>query len=67
MKQFSSKYIATEHHHLLGVQWPFRYCFVEMVPAGFVCNCQKNPREKCNHIKSVELGILGVNQPRYKF
>ena len=65
MKIFNSGYINTEYHHLLGMVWPFRGCQVQMFVDGFGCTCQKRPREKCNHIKSVEYGILGVNTKEY--
>ena len=63
---FESKHINTTKHIFLGTIWQFRDCKVEMVPEGFSCNCQKKPRLKCKHIKSVELGILGVNLKEFK-
>jgi hypothetical protein len=63
---FQSKHIDTASHIFLGTKWPFRGCEVDMYVEGFVCNCQKQPRIKCNHIKSVELGILGVNSKEFK-
>lgn len=65
MTQFQSKYIDTATHVFLGAIWEFRNCCVEMSTDGFACDCQKKPRVKCNHIKSVELGILGVNCKKY--
>ncbi len=62
---FEHKYINTENHWLLGTVWPFRGCKVEMHPTGFSCDCQKKPRQKCKHIKSVEMGIFGVNLKEY--
>lgn len=66
MAVFECKYIDTSKHIFLGTIWPFRDCKVEMVQDGFSCNCQKKPRLKCRHIKSVELGILGVGQKYYE-
>lgn len=65
MITFKSKSINTEGHYLTGTIWTFRGCEVEMHREGFSCNCKKSPRFKCNHIKSVELGILGVNKKEY--
>lgn len=62
---FKSKYIDTNDHCFIGIKWPFRGCYVEMHPNGFSCTCQKKPRQKCKHIKSVEFGILGVNSKEY--
>lgn len=47
---------------LIGTTWNFRSCFVEMFEEGFTCTCKKRPVVKCNHIKSVELGLMGVGQ-----
>jgi hypothetical protein len=33
---------------------------------GFTCNCKKRLTVECYHIKSVQLGILGVNQGFHK-
>lgn len=66
MQIFMSKYITTQGHHFVGFVWPFRNCQVEMHSDGFSCNCKKQPRDKCNHIKSVEFGILGVNAKEYR-
>jgi len=63
---FQSKHINTKNHHFVGIVWPFRGCQVEMLSEGFSCNCKKRAVVKCNHIKSVELGILGVNAKEYK-
>lgn len=65
MTPFPHKYINTVGHWLLGVQWPFRGCSVTMTEDGLVCDCQKAPRFKCKHIKSVEMGIFGVNEKKY--
>jgi hypothetical protein len=65
MTPFQSKNINTTSHIFLGTAWKFRNCQVEMVSDGFACDCQKKPRFKCNHIKSVELSILGVNCKEY--
>lgn len=62
---FEHKYINTQNHWLLGTVWPFRGCEVSMNQNGFECNCQKRPRQKCRHIKSVEMGIFGVNAKEY--
>ena len=62
---FPSKHIRTEHHHLLGSIWDFRNFRVTMIPEGFECNCKKNSKIKCYHIKSVELGLLGVDSKEY--
>ena len=62
----SSKSNNTQGHHLIGMEWSFRNCKVEMHNEGFSCNCKKRLTYKCNHIKSVELGILGVGQTYYE-
>jgi hypothetical protein len=62
---FQNKYINTVNHWLVGTKWPFRGCTVEMNEDGFICDCQKQPRQKCKHIKSVEMGIFGVNLKEY--
>jgi hypothetical protein len=64
--KFQNKHINTENHHLLGTIWPFRGCQVEMRIDGFSCNCKKRHLVKCYHVKSVELGILGVNAKEYR-
>lgn len=66
MNILSSKSINTQGHHLIGMEWPFRNCKVEMHNEGFSCTCKKRLTYKCNHIKSVELGILGVGQTYYE-
>ena len=66
MNLFQSKSINTHGHYLVGFEWPFRDCHVEMRNDGFACNCKKRLTYKCNHIKSVELGILGVGQTYYE-
>lgn len=66
MQYFVHKSINTQGHWMVGTQWPFRNAVVEMHDEGFTCNCKKRPTAKCNHIKSVELGILGVNAKEYK-
>ncbi len=63
---FAHKYINTEGHSMVDTKWTFRGCFVTMHETGFSCNCQKRPRQKCKHIKSVEMGILGVGCAKYK-
>lgn len=65
MTIFQSKYINTEDHAFIGMIWPFRGCRVEMLREGFSCDCKSRPQQKCNHIKSVEFGILGVNAKEY--
>lgn len=64
MTYFECKHINTKNHPLSGTVWSFRGCTVEMNDRGFTCNC-KNSKFKCNHIKSVEFGILGVNSKEY--
>jgi hypothetical protein len=66
MTLFQSKSINTNGHQFIGYVWKFRGCQVEMHANGFSCNCKKRHFAKCNHVKSVELGILGVNQIKYK-
>lgn len=66
MTYFISKSINTQDHLMVGTTWPFRGCEVEMHNGGFSCNCRKRLTYKCNHIKSVELGILGVGQTYYE-
>lgn len=63
---FSSKNIKTSDSFMIGTIWKFRNCQVEMFSEGFHCNCKKKPRFKCEHIKSVEMGILGVNCKQYR-
>lgn len=65
MNYFECKYIDFLNHYLIGTTWPFRDCTVEMHSEGFSCTCKKNTKFKCNHIKSVEFGILGVNAKEY--
>jgi len=62
---FSHRYINTDGHWLLGTIWQFRGCKVEMHDTGFSCDCKKKQREKCRHIKSVEMGIFGVSLKEY--
>jgi hypothetical protein len=64
--RFQTRNINTEGHYLIGTIWPFRSAQVEMHSDGFSCNCKKKPRDKCYHIKSVELGILGVDTKEYR-
>ncbi len=66
MKYFEHSKINTRGSHLIGMVWPFRSCKVEVYDEGFNCTCKVRPIEKCNHIKSVELGILGVGQKYWK-
>lgn len=66
MNRIVSKYITTQRHPFVGVVWQFRGCQVEMHEDGFSCSCKKTHREKCKHVKSVELGILGVNAKEYR-
>lgn len=63
---FSHKYIETYNHWMVDTIWPFRGCSVKMQNEGFLCDCQKNPKLKCKHIKSVEMGIFGVGIKDYK-
>ena len=63
---FQHKHINTNNHWLVDTIWPFRGCSVTMHHDGFSCDCQKKPRIKCKHIKSVEMGIFGVNYKGYK-
>ena len=65
MNYFECKYIDTQNHFLIGMTWPFRDCNVEMHSEGLSCTCRKNAKYKCNHIKNVEFGILGVNAKEY--
>jgi hypothetical protein len=65
MDRIISKYIGAESHPFVGTTWQFRGCQVEMHKDGFSCSCKKKHREKCKHIRSVELGILGVNAKEY--
>jgi len=62
MNYIQSKSINTVDHQFVGSTWQFRGCQVEMHDAGFSCTCKKRLTYKCNHIISVELGILGVGQ-----
>lgn len=66
MTYFQHRSINTQGHQFVGTVWPFRGCQVEMHDEGFVCTCKKRLTFKCNHIKSVELGILGVGRTHYR-
>jgi hypothetical protein len=66
MVRILPKSINMKNHHMIGTIWPFRGCQVEMHEDGFSCNCKKRLASKCYHIKSVELGILGVGQKYYE-
>jgi hypothetical protein len=66
MKYFKSKFINTVGHAFNGTAWTFKGCEVIMHETGFACTCMKRMKYKCNHIKSVELGILGVGQTYYE-
>jgi hypothetical protein len=66
MTYFQNKKINSLEHFLVGFTWPFRDCHVELHDEGFMCTCKKRLTYKCNHIKSVELGILGVGQKYHK-
>jgi hypothetical protein len=66
MKYFQHRKIETKDSHFIGMTWPFRNCDVEMHDEGFTCNCKKRLTVECYHIKSVQLGILGVNQGFHK-
>jgi hypothetical protein len=63
-KVHAHRLINFANHHLLGFVWSFRGCSVELTELGFVCSCGK--KDKCYHIQSVELGLLGVGQKYYK-
>lgn len=66
MTYFQHNKINTVGNFLTGVVWNFRGCQVVMHDEGLSCNCKKRPVAKCNHIKSVELGLLGVGQTYQK-
>jgi hypothetical protein len=66
MTYFQHRKITTAGNSHVGTVWTFRSCQVEMHEEGFNCTCKKRPIVKCNHIKSVELGLLGVGQTYYK-
>lgn len=66
MTFFQHRSINTVGNWIVGTIWPFRNCQVEMHEEGFTCTCKKRPRDACNHIKSVQLGLLGVNQEFHK-
>lgn len=66
MTYFQHKSINTKGNFLVGTIWPFRGAQVEMHEEGFSCNCKKRLTFVCNHIKSVQLGLLGVGQTHYK-
>jgi hypothetical protein len=66
MNLFQNRKINTLGNFLVGTTWQFRGCQVTMHSDGFFCNCKKRLTYKCNHIKSVELGILGVGQQYHK-
>lgn len=62
MNYIELRAIQTQNHFLVGTVWPFRSAEVEMHDSGFTCTCKKRLTYPCNHIKSVQLGLLGVNQ-----
>jgi len=66
MTYFQHSKITTRGSYLVGTAWPFRGCEVVMHDDGFVCNCKKRLTCVCYHIKSVQLGLLGVNQVYHK-
>lgn len=66
MTYFQHNKITTKGNWHVGTVWNFRSAKVEMHDEGFTCNCKKRPTVKCNHIKSVELGLLGVGQTYQK-
>ena len=63
---FNHRHITTDGNMLVGTVWPCGQFQVEMLSDGFVCNCKKKMKFECYHIKSVILGILGVNQTHQK-
>ena len=63
---FQHHKIETSGNCHVGTVWAFRAAQVEMHEEGFTCTCKKRPTVKCNHIRSVELGLLGVSQTYYK-
>jgi hypothetical protein len=66
MTYMQHRHINTENNYMLGTIWKFREAQVEMHKEGFSCTCRKRLTYVCNHIKSVQLGILGVGQTHYK-
>ena len=66
MNYMQHRHINTKDNHLIGTIWPFRGAQVEMHEEGFSCTCKKRLTYVCNHIKSVQLGLLGVGQTHYK-
>jgi hypothetical protein len=66
MNVIQFKNVRTENNFLVGTVWPFRNCQVEMHAEGFTCSCKKKTIYKCNHLKSVELGLLGVSSKEYQ-
>lgn len=66
MTYFQHHKISTQGSHLVGTVWPFRGCEVVMHDEGFTCSCKKRLTIKCSHIRSVELGLLGVGQKYWK-
>lgn len=65
MNHIALKSIETKGHCFVGTVWSFRNCQVEMHEDGFSCTCKKTLARKCPHIKSVELGMLGVGRQYY--
>lgn len=63
---FSHRHINTDGSWLVGTIWPHGQFQVEMLSEGFVCNCKKKMAFECYHIKSVQFGLLGVNQEHRK-
>lgn len=64
--RFTHHKINTMGNHLVGTSWKFRGCSVTMRDDGFECDCKKQLTYVCNHIKSIQLGLLGVGQTHWK-
>ena len=66
MTIFESQGIDTNGHWAVGTQWQYSKGVVTMHDEGFSCDCKKNPRVACSHIKNVKLRIYGVFDEHYK-
>jgi hypothetical protein len=66
MAIFSSSTIQTKGHWAVGTQWQYSKGVVTMYDEGFHCDCKKNPRQPCNHIRNVKLRLYGTFDEHYQ-
>ena len=62
---FPSTVIKTDGHWAVGTQWQYSKGVVTMYDEGFHCDCKKNPRQPCNHIRNVKLRLYGTFDELY--